>query len=181
MPRDYDKPKRSWREIDSNKDRSNHRQADKPKMNPKKQALANSASKTYKAKLDAFFDGEGKAPGHVIAQMESMESSSKSGKERTKALKAIVEATTSSAVNKAVAVFLKKWEFPPDFDLLGQVLTCSDEQYMEMAMKMLDEMFAENRVPKRTELLEQRLRRVKTLADDPDLQDKADYLLKKFR
>ena len=58
MPRDYDsdKPKRSWRDIDRNKDKSAHRKEDRPPMNPFKQARADSASKVYKSKLDSFFD-----------------------------------------------------------------------------------------------------------------------------
>ena len=67
MPRNYDddRPKRSWREIDKNKDRSQHRKEDRAPMSSFKQARADSASKVYKSKLDNFFDGDGKAPEHV--------------------------------------------------------------------------------------------------------------------
>ena len=182
MSRDYDdKPKRSWRDIDKKKDSSKHRQSGSKPMSQHKQARAASASKVYKSKLDAFFEGEGKAPAHVKEKMEGLTATSAEGKARANALKAIKEANTSSAADKAVAAYLKKWELPPDFEVLSQVLTCADEDYVQDAMEIIDEIIKENRVPRRVQLLEQRLRRVKTLAEDPDLQDMADKLIKKLR
>jgi hypothetical protein len=182
MSRDYDdKPKRSWREIDKKKDSSKHRQQDRKPMSPHKTARAASASKVYKSKLDAFFSGDGKVPEHVKEKVDALQTTSGEGKARANALKAIKDANTSSAADKAVAAYLKKWELPPDFDVLSQVLTCSDEDYILDAMEIMDKIIKENRVPRRIQLLEQRLRRVKTLADDPDLQEKADQLIKKLR
>lgn len=182
MSRDYDdRPKRSWRDIDKMKDGSKHRQPDRPKMSGKNQARANSASKVYKSKLDAFFDGEGKAPEHVKEKMAVISDSSKEGKSRAKALGAIKDAGTSSAMDKAVEEYLKKWELPPDFDILSQVLTCSDEEYLEKALEMIEELLQQKRIPKHITLLEQRLRRVKTLADDPDLAEKATKITRDLR
>ena len=182
MSRDYDdKPKRSWREIDKKKDSSKHRTSDGKPLSRQKQARAASASKVYKSKLDAFFEGEGKAPAHVKDKIDTMKPTSKEGKARAGALKAIKEANTSSAADKAVAAYLKKWELPPDYEVLSQVLTCSDEDYVMDAMGCMEKLIAENRAPRRVQLLEQRLRTVKTLADDPDLQDKAGELIKKLR
>lgn len=181
MPRDYDKPKRSWREIDKKKDGSQHRPAERKPFHPNQQARAESASKVYKSKLDAFFDGEGKAPAHVKEKFAAIEDTSKAGKERTAALKKIKDAGTSGAADKAIAAYLKKWELPPDFEILAQALMCGDESYVEQAMVLLEEMFKNNRVPKRTQLLEQRLRRVKTLIDDDDLEEKATHLIRTLR
>lgn len=179
MPRDYDddRPKRSWREVDRNKDRSKHRQPDRPQMSQKKKVRADSASKVYKSKLDAFFEGDGKAPTHAKEKLEAIKETSAGGKERTDALKAIKDATTSSAADKAVAAYLDKWELPPDYDVLSQVLTCSDEEYVMTAMEMLATMLNDKRVPRRTQVLEQRLRRVKTLSDDPELADRAGEIM----
>ncbi len=181
MPRDYDKPKRSWRDIDKMKDSSKHRQQNKQGMPAHKQARADSASKVYKSKLDAFFDGEGKAPAHIKEKLNALDSPTEGGKERNQALKAIKDAATSSAADEAVTAYLENWELPPDFDVLAQVLTCSDEEYVGMAMETLETMFADKRAPKRTQVLEQRLRRVKSLADDPDLADKAGELIRTLR
>jgi hypothetical protein len=182
MPRDYDdKPKRSWREIDKNKDSSKHRQQDRKPMSPHKTARAESASKVYKSKLDAFFSGDGKVPAHVKEKVDALQTASSEGKARTSAIKAIKDANTSSAADKAVAAYLEKWELPPDFEVLSQVLTCSDEDYILDAMEIMKKIIKENRLPRRVQLLEQRLRRVKTLAEDPDLQEKADQLIKKLR
>ncbi len=183
MPRKYDddKPQRSWRDIDKNKDRSQHRKEDRAPMNPFKQARADSASKVYKSKLDSFFDGDGKAPDHVREKLAGITETSEEGKARAKALKNIKDAATSSALDKAFGAYLKKWEMPPDYDILSQALNCGDEEYVGAALDMLEEMFQEKRVPRHVQLLEQRLRKVKTLAEDPDLQDKAATLMKELR
>lgn len=182
MSRDYDdKPKRSWRDIDKKKDSSKHRQSDNRPMSRQKKVRAESASKVYKSKLDAFFEGEGRAPAHVKDKIDTLKPTSKEGKARAAALKAIKDANTSSAADKAVSAYVKKWELPPDFEVLSQVLTCSDEDYVLEALEFIERLVAEGRAPRRVQLLEQRLRRVKTLADDSDLQDKADELVKKLR
>ena len=183
MPRDYndDRPKKSWRELDRNKDRSAHRTADKPAMNPKRQARSEAASKAYKSKLDAFFEGDGKAPAALKDKLTTLQDTSEEGKARLAALKHIKDATTSSALDKAFGAFLKKWELPEDYDVLSQALNCGDEAYVENALDLLERMFAGKRVPKHVQLLEQRLRRVRTLAEEPALQDKAAALLKTLR
>ncbi|MDJ0764205.1 MAG: hypothetical protein QNJ97_14580 [Myxococcota bacterium] len=184
MPRDYDndRPKRSWREIDKNKDRSAHRKENGPSPAPHKKARMDSASKVYKSKLDAFFSGEGRAPDSVKEKLSELDANiPQADKARMSALKSIKTAGTSSAADRAVAAYLKKWDLPPDFDVLSQVLTCSEETYVEQAMDLLGEMFAGKRIPRRVQVLEQRLRRVKTLIDDPDLAKKADALIRDLR
>jgi hypothetical protein len=150
-------------------------------MNPFKQTRADSASKVYKSKLDNFFEGDGKSPDHVREQLSNIKETSPEGKARAKALKAIKDAGTSSALDKAFAAFLKKWEMPPDYDVLSQALNCGDEEHIGLALDMLEEMFGERRVPRQLQLLEQRLRKVKTLAEEPELQDKAAKLIKDLR
>lgn len=182
MPGNYDdKPKKSWRELDRNKDRSSHRAQDRPQMNPSKQARADSASKVYKSKLDAFFEGEASAPGIVKDKLTQIQDTSKEGKARIAALKAIKDASVSSALDAAFDEYLKNWELPFDYDILSQALNCGDESHVSAALDMLEKMFADKRIPKHAKLLEQRLRRVKTLAEEPDIQDKAAALMKTLR
>ena len=74
MGRDRDdRRERDWREIDRRKDRSKHRQPDRPQVPKHKQARAESASKVYKSQLDAFFDGDGKAPAHVKDKLATLD------------------------------------------------------------------------------------------------------------
>ncbi len=183
MPRDYDKdrPKKSWREIDKGKDSSSHRKQDRPAMNPFKQARADSASKVYKSKLDNFFDGDGKAPAHVKEKLSTLADSSPEGKKRLAAIKVIKDAKTSSAKDKAVAEFLKEWELPPDHEVLVEVLSCSDEEYVEVALEKIEMLLDASRPPKRTTILEQRLKRLVTLAEEESIQEKAQALIKKLR
>jgi hypothetical protein len=181
MPRDDDKPKRSWREIDAKKDRSAHRQDDRPVRSPFKQARADSASKTYRSKLDAFFDGDAKAPEHVRGKLESLTDTSAEGKKRTAALKLIKDATTSSQADAAVSAFVSQFELPLDYDILSQVLLCSDEDHVGAALSLLQSMLNDKRVPGRAALLEQRLRRVKNLSEVEEHQQVAEQLMKQLR
>lgn len=183
MPRDYDsdRPKKSWRDIDKNKDRSSHRKEERSKMNPFKQARADSASKVYKSKLDDFFDGDGKAPAHVKEKLAALSDTSPDGKKRKAAAKKISDAATSSAKTRAVAEYLKQWDLPPDHDVLVEVLSCSDEEYVELALERIEELLDANRPPKRTAVMEQRLKRLVTLAEEESVQQMAQALVKKLR
>ncbi|MDD5308775.1 MAG: hypothetical protein PHU25_15785 [Deltaproteobacteria bacterium] len=182
MPRDTDsdRPKKSWRDIDKQKDRSLHRKEDKPAFNPKSQQRADSASKVYKAKLDGFFEG-GKAPDHVRAQLKELEDASPEGKERVASLAAIKSATAAADVEKAVAAYVARWELPPDYEILGQALLVSDEGLLGGAMDAIGVELAARHAPRRTQVLETRLRRIITLGDDPSLKKKAEELLKALR
>jgi hypothetical protein len=182
MGRDRDdRRERDWREIDRRKDKSKHRQPDRPQIPQHKQARAESASKVYKSKLDAFFDGDGKAPDHIKDKLSTLDDASPEGKKRIAALKKIKEAGTSSAVDKAVDAYMASWELPPDHDVLAQVLMCSDEEHVDQALETIAELLSKNRPPRRKAILEQRLRRVINLGEDPDLADKAQDILKQLR
>jgi len=172
---------RDWREIDRRKDRSKHRQPDRPAVPEHKQARAASASKVYKSQLDAFFDGGGKAPAHVKDKLAALDDASPEGKQRVAALKAIKDAGTSSAVDKAVDAFVGQWELPPDHEILAQVLLCSDERHVRRALEIITDLLSKNRPPRRKAILEQRLRRVINLGDDPDAAEQAQAILKQLR
>ena len=183
MPRDYDsdRPKRSWREIDQQKDRSLHRREERPAMNPKKQARADGASKVYKSQLDRFFEGDGKAPAQVKNKLAAIEDVSPDGVARKAAVQKIKDAVTSSAKREAVSEYLSRWELPPDHDLLAEVLACDDDDYIAIALRMIDELLSANRPPHRTTTLEQRLKRIVTLSEEPSVQATAKELIKKLR
>jgi hypothetical protein len=183
MPRDYDtdRPKRSWSEIDKQKDRSLHRREDRPAMGQKKQARADGASKVYKSQLDRFFEGEGAAPAQVKSKLAAIEDVSPDGLARKAAIQKIKEAVTSAAKREAISEYLSKWELPPDHDVLVEVLACGDDDYVAVALQMIDELLAANRPPRRTTTLEQRLRSIVTLSEEPSVQSAAKELIKKLR
>lgn len=183
MPRDYDsdRPKKSWSEIDKQKDRSLHRREERPAMGQKKQARADGASKVYKSQLDRFFDGEGRAPAQVKNKLAAIEDVSPDGLARKAAAQRIKDAATSSAKRDAVKEYLAKWELPPDHDLLVEVLACDDDEYVATALKIVDELLSANRPPHRTTMLEQRLKRIVSLSEEPSVQNAAKELIKKLR
>jgi hypothetical protein len=183
MPRDYDsdKPKKSWRELDRQKDRSLHRREERPALNPQKKARADSASKVYKSQLDRFFDGEGRAPAQVKDKLAAIEDVSPDGQARKAAIQKIKDAATSTAKRAAVAEFLSRWELPPDHDVLVELLACDDDDYAAMAMRVIDGLLAQNRPPRRGAVLEQRLKRIVSLSEEPSVQNTARELIKKLR
>ncbi|MBN2525752.1 MAG: hypothetical protein JXR76_05100 [Deltaproteobacteria bacterium] len=180
MVQDYDKPKRSWREIDQRKDQSAHRRDERPAMNAGKQARANNASKLYKSQLDNLFDGDGKAPKELKEKFAALDNSDE-GVARKDAARKIVDAKSSSAKTRATQAYLKQWELPQDYSILSEVLACSDEELQEMALDEIGAMFDANRVPKRTSILEQRLKSLMSLADDEAIEEKAQSLLRRLR
>ena len=183
MPRDYDsdKPKKSWSEIDKQKDRSLHRREERPALNPSKRVRADSASKVYKSQLDRFFEGDGAAPAQVKSKLAAIEDVSPEGVARKAAVQKIKDAVTSSAKRAAVADYLARWELPPDHDVLVEVLACDDDGYIALALKIVDNLLSANRPPRRTTILEQRLKRIVTLSEEPANQNTAKELIKKLR
>ncbi len=184
MPRgdDDEKPKRSWRDVDRNKDRSKHRQEDRPPIrDARRQARADSASKVYRSKLDAFFDGDGKAPAQVKGKLAALDETSAEGRERQAALDEIKAAGTSMATAKAARRYLERWKLPPDHDVLVQVVGSAEEEHQQLALEQIAELLARGRVPRRTAVLEQRLRRIIDLGEEPDITALAEAVLKQLR
>lgn len=180
MANDFEKPKRSWREIDQRKDQSAHRKNNQSGGNPFKQSRAQNASKLYKSQLDSFFDGDGKAPAGLKEKFAALDDSPE-GKERKAAAKKILDAKSSLAKTRATKEYLKKWELPPDYTVLCEVLACSDDELQEQALDEIEKMFDANRAPKRASILEQRLKSIISLGDDEDVLEKTELLLKRLR
>ena len=178
---DDERPRKSWREIDKQKDRSLHRREERPPLNPNRKARADSASKVYKSQLDRFFEGEGKAPAQVKSKLAAIEDVSPDGLARKAAVQRIKDAATSAAKREAVKEYLARWELPPDHDVLAEVLACDDDGYVAIALAMIDELLSSNRPPRRTTTLEQRLKRIVTLSEEPSVQSAAKELVKKLR
>jgi hypothetical protein len=179
---DTERPKRSWRDVDRNKDRSAHRKEDRPPIrDAKRQARADSASKVYRSKLDAFFDGDGAAPAQIKGKLAGLDESSAEGKERQAVLDEIKAATTSMATAKAVRRYLERWKLPPDHDVLVQAVGSAEEEHQRLALEQIAELLGRGRVPRRTAVLEQRLKRVIDLGEEPDITALAEAVLAQLR
>jgi hypothetical protein len=176
-----EKRKKSWRELDNQKDRSAHRREERPAMSPKKQVRADNASKLYKSQLDRFFEGDGAAPKQVKDKLGALEDVSEEGLARKAALQKIKDAATSSAKREAVAQYLARWELPPDHEVLAEVLACDDDGFIARALTVIGELLAQNRPPRRITTLEQRLKRIVSLSEEPAVQNEAKELVKKLR
>ena len=65
--------------------------------------------------------------------------------------------------------------------MLVEVLACDDDGYIALALKIVDNLLSANRPPRRTTILEQRLKRIVTLSEEPANQNTAKELIKKLR
>ena len=160
--RDEDRPKPSWRDIDRRRDQSRHLSGEALK---RESPRAQRAASGYKATLDNFFEG-GKAPAHVRPQLEKLDSG-RSTSDLPLLTRAVRQAIGPREVEAAVNELLEhSRELPDDVDLLVQVLLHPDEEIVRDALARLDDLIA-RRMPKRKDLLLERLRRLETLAEEP--------------
>ena len=72
-------------------------------------------------------------------------------------------------------------ELPPDDEILSQALLCKDDVLVGQALALLQATIADQRVPRQPALLEQRLRRVAQLSEEPENQERARALLREVR
>lgn len=168
MPKNDDRDKPSWREIDRKKDSSSHIDKNDPYRKNKRGARTEGRSKSYKSALDSFFDG-GALPERYQKLSKTREALSKGpGSERQASLKGLREAVGRSEITKAY----KEWmdidgELPRDQDALLSLLQHPDEMCVRGAIEVIKE-FASERPLKRIELFRQRLRQIENLAEEEE-------------
>ncbi|MBI2895015.1 MAG: hypothetical protein HYY06_15780 [Deltaproteobacteria bacterium] len=161
MSRD-DRPKKSWREIDSARDRSAHGREERPRGGTRAAERSSSAQKQYRSALDKLFDGGAVGEGWKKVLPEMPADPAVAG--RQEELAAIRAATERTTVEAAVARLLERFSLPDDPDVLTQVLLCSDDRIAENALGRLDALLP-LRAPAARQVLVARLRRIE---DDED-------------
>jgi hypothetical protein len=186
--RDRDRPKKSWREIDSQRDRSGgSRPQGQPKPSPRQ---AEQASKNYRAQLDALFaKGEvGKFAAKLAGGPPGMRSEPAPAKKEEAApppppeppkedpravlRKKLLEALGRDEISRAFDRYLKAHGMPADFELLEQGLEHNKPERQLDVLGALDKLLDKEK-PKRSRTLVGKLRFIEETSSDDDLKSAA--------
>jgi hypothetical protein len=155
---DRERPRKSWREIDSTRDRS--RQAGSDRGDKPKRAQA--SGRRYRAALDRLFEAGG--IGKLLdAAGEAKAPPTPEDETRTQLASKVRDALGPDDVTKAVDAYLAKFELPPeDFDFLGNMLQHRSGLRIADAMKALAALLERG-------LIAAHLRTIEEVGEDPDL------------
>jgi len=163
-----DRPRKSWRERDRQKDRSQHRR-EEPSAGVSSRRREQS-QKSYRARLDRLFDS-----GRMGRLIED-NAGSDGGAERLKLLKAITTAEGRAAVTAAVDAYLTQYDPPADVEVLAKLLEHRDAQVQLDGMRRLREALSTER-PRRTRAIIGQLKLIGDTSDDEQAQALAKELI----
>lgn len=157
-----DRPKRSWRDIDSSRDRSAHRRD--PRPDP---ALPGSrrdqSTKRYRAALDRAFDS---------GALGKLMSDSAEGGGRVALIGAIRDAATPDELSDAVDRALAAGPLPDDIEVWARVVEHRDDHRVREALLRIESLLPEQTL-KRTRALRARLRYLEEISDDDEIRRRA--------
>jgi len=159
-PRDDDRERPTWREMDARRDRSRHtREEPRAPRTPRARAESQAAKQSYLKKLDdKLFSGR--------------------GSEVAKDAEAVHEARGTRGFAAACDTYAEKHGFPVTADLLLLFLDHPEPDIILKAIDALAALFAEGQVDR--DALLRSLRRVKSLSEDPDVDEAVEELLSKL-
>lgn len=160
--------KKSWREIDSARDRSKRPEPGSGVGRSKRQ---DHASKQYRSALDALFEkgGFGKVAEVLGHAEKAKEPAGGEDEVRLVQRKKIVDAIGREEISRAVNKYLSKWGWPSDWEVLEQALDHTDEARVEEALGKIEEMVAKER-PRRARTLIGKLRFLEETAAVPEVR-----------
>lgn len=172
MPDDErERPKRSWREADLNRDRAGGgRRAPKP---TNQRTLKGGAAKRYMAQLDRVFSGGG-LPEQLKQQAPNLGAFQKT--EHRVRTDAVLAATSPSEIASAVDELLANHEMPEDAELLAKILAHPKGSHAQPALESLVEILDRGK-PANALLLKTRLQSLKLTAEDDEIDRLADIAL----
>lgn len=164
---DEERPKKSWREIDQQRDKSARRSD--PGAGPAQQnRLERSAAyRDYKTQLNRLFDG-GKLPEPLRDKLAEAGVGAKQ-KQKKEAAQAIVDAADAAAVRGALATYRDAFGFPDEESVLSRLLELEDEAIVVEAIGCVERLAGDGQL-KRAGSLKARIRTAMMTLDDPDVQ-----------
>lgn len=170
-----EKPRRSWRDLDRQRDKSAHRRNEPGGLGAARQQRS---QKSYRASLDRLFDS-GKL-GQLLnkASSTSDEQPDTSGEQpgRLKLLKAIKNAEGREAVTKALDAYLADHELPEDVDVLAKAIEHRAAAVQITAMQRLLAALDQT-MPRRTRGLIGQLKLLRETTDDDQVGPLATQLI----
>jgi len=173
---DRERPRKSWREIDAQRDRSLHTtRAERDRERAGKRGKP--STKSYKAALDKLFESGGIAK---LLEETAARESEKGGDGGTlvdtkaRLTARVRDALGPDEVTKAVDAYLAKYGRPPEeFDFLGPMLQHRDGDRVAEAMVAIGALLDTGLKPRRPRAIAALLRTIEEVGDDPDLRRQA--------
>lgn len=172
---DDERPRKSWRDIDKQRDRSAHRRDERPAGGrPRDQQRR---QRTYRDKLDQLF--ESGRIGELVSQQAPGEEGGAQGEQRIKLLRQLNAAEGRDAISAAVDAYVAHFDLPRDVDVLAKVLEHRNPDLQLKALTALLEMVDQQK-PRRARAVVGQLKLIRDTAEDPDLIPLAEQLLEKL-
>jgi len=171
---DEERPRKSWREIDKAKDRSRHRQEDRP---VRERRSGPGSQKSYRATLDRLFK-TGKI-AELVEQRAPGTTGESGGETRLKQLARIKQAVGRDAVTQEVDAYLEGNELPDDMEILEKVLEHRRAALQLDAMQRIERLL-DREPPRRARTMMAQLKLIRDLGDDPELAQLATRLISRL-
>ena len=174
---DDTKRKRSWREIDSMRDKSAHRRVERPGTEPSRRR----GNKSYKSELDQLFD-KGVASSRIQSVMKEMGQTTgaeEQNPEKTKLVRQIRQADTFDQFVGAVNELRKEHSLPNDANILTRVLEHPDIDVVCDALERLADMVGRLKLTD-IKAISARLDTLESISDDPQVENLIGTLRKKM-
>jgi hypothetical protein len=179
---DRERPRKSWREVDAQRDRSAHTtrsERDRERAGRR----GKPSTKSYKAALDKLFENGGIA--RLLDEAAAKDGDGRGSDEGTGTLvdtksrltARVRDALGPDEVTKAVDAYLAKYGRPPEeFEFLGPMLQHRDAARVSEAMVAISAMLDTGLRPRRPRAIAALLRTIEEVGDDPDLKRQAHEL-----
>jgi hypothetical protein len=166
--------KKSWRDIDRQRDQSDQRSGQGGGRGPR----VESATANYKRQLDAFFD-KGVVPEHLKDKLPA--SASNGPSERQTLLREIRESKGGQSLEKSVDRFLSKYEMPDDPEFWLRALEHSKDPVLAQVLTGIKEYLATGMpLPRKARFIE-RLKGLEFTSFDPRVQSRSVALANQLR
>ncbi|MED5465576.1 MAG: hypothetical protein VX699_13085 [Myxococcota bacterium] len=176
---DNDRPKKTWKERDQQKDGSAHRKSDRSQQGGTGRAENSRAYRSYKTQLNKLFDGGGAVPDALKSKLEGVEVAA-DVKAAREALQALSEAMTPRKIKKALVAYQEEFGFPRDKAIVEKLLDLDDEAIVLQALSTLNELLEEGAI-KRASSLKMRIKTAQMTVDTAEVKAAGDALLEKLR
>jgi hypothetical protein len=174
---DDDRPKKSWREIDAGKNKSNHRSGG---GGTKPDRMANSqAYRSYKTQLNKLFDGGAELPD---ALKEKLQDSGmvEAAKAKKAATQIVLDAMSPRKLHKAFKAYRAEYGLPEEREMLNKLLESDDEDLLVEIFGAIERLVGEGEL-KAGSAMQARIKSALILVDAPEVQTLGTALLKKLR
>lgn len=171
-----EKRKKSWKEIDRQRDRSDHRRDDRPSGHASR---GGDGSRSHRSALDKLFSSGKIADLVKKRDQETGVEAEPAGPSRRNLGQAIVEAPDRDAKIQAIDTYLDAFSMPRDAEVLAQLLDHPDDEIVEHALDQVEALLGEGPI-RRARTLVAQLKIVAELNEWGRLRRRAQALLEQI-